>query len=119
MPRHSGRAAGFAPREVACKFRVHDDAVADGLSNQAKEAYAFGVAAAGASCADPAACVPKDAAASCVSDDAFSAGTSCGVASAGASLACFQLLYESRDKRLCLFESREGHLSAVDASKFA
>lgn len=31
----------------------------------------------------------------------------------------FQVLYESRDKRLCLFESRDGHLSAVDASKLA
>ena len=29
----------------------------------------------------------------------------------------FQMLYQSRDGRLCLFESKEGHLSAVDASK--
>lgn len=31
----------------------------------------------------------------------------------------FQMLYESRDRRLCLFETREGHLAAVDASKLA
>lgn len=32
---------------------------------------------------------------------------------------CFHMLYESRDSRLCLFESAEGHLMAVDASKLA
>ena len=31
----------------------------------------------------------------------------------------FKMLYESRDGRLCLFEGNDGHLSAVDASKFA
>lgn len=31
----------------------------------------------------------------------------------------FQMLYESRDGRFCLFEGVDGHLSAVDASKFA
>ena len=31
----------------------------------------------------------------------------------------FAMLYESCDKRLCLFESRDGHLVAADASKFA
>ena len=31
----------------------------------------------------------------------------------------FRMLYESRDRRLCLFETREGHLAAVDASKLA
>ena len=29
----------------------------------------------------------------------------------------FSLLYESRDNRLCLFETRDGHLTAVDASR--
>ena len=31
----------------------------------------------------------------------------------------FTMLYESRDGRFCLFEGIDGHLSAVDASKFA
>ncbi len=31
----------------------------------------------------------------------------------------FQMLYESRDGKFCLFETREGHLSAVKASRFA
>ncbi len=31
----------------------------------------------------------------------------------------FQLLYASRDGKLCLFETGEGHLSAVSADKFA
>lgn len=29
----------------------------------------------------------------------------------------FGLLYESRDGRLCLFESASGHLTAVDSSR--
>lgn len=36
-----------------------------------------------------------------------------------AALGRFSLLYESDDERLCLFEDCEGHLSAVDASRFA
>lgn len=31
----------------------------------------------------------------------------------------FALLYESRDRRLCLFEDAEGHLTSVDAERFA
>ena len=31
----------------------------------------------------------------------------------------FSLLYESRDKRLCLFEDAEGHLTSVDSDRFA
>ena len=31
----------------------------------------------------------------------------------------FNLLYESRDGKLCVFETREGHITAADASKFA
>lgn len=31
----------------------------------------------------------------------------------------FSLLYESGDGRLCVFEDAEGHLSAVDARRFA
>ncbi len=31
----------------------------------------------------------------------------------------FQMLYESRDGKFCLFETREGHLSAVKASRLA
>lgn len=33
--------------------------------------------------------------------------------------AAFGLLYESRDGRLCLFESASGHLTAVDSARFA
>ena len=29
-----------------------------------------------------------------------------------------KLLYESRDGRFCLYEDADGHLAAVDASKF-
>lgn len=54
--------------------------------------------------------------------------SACGYASAHAARSsrkelklpgAFQMLYESRDRRLCLFETREGHLAAVDASKLA
>ena len=31
----------------------------------------------------------------------------------------FSLLYESRDKRLCLFEDADGHLTSVDSDRFA
>ena len=31
----------------------------------------------------------------------------------------FGMLYESRDGKLCLFESSEGHLAAVKASRLA
>lgn len=63
--------------------------------------------------------------------EARSAGVrlgACGYASAHAARSsckepklpgAFQMLYESRDRRLCLFETREGHLAAVDASKLA
>ena len=34
-------------------------------------------------------------------------------------LAKFTHLYESRDKRLCVFEDEHGHLVAVDSSKLA
>lgn len=38
---------------------------------------------------------------------------------APAQLAAFRLLYESRDGRLCLFESECGSLTAVDSSRLA
>lgn len=31
----------------------------------------------------------------------------------------FSLLYESRDRRLCLFEDADGHLTSVDSDRFA
>lgn len=31
----------------------------------------------------------------------------------------FSLLYESRDRRLCLFEDADGHLTSVDADRLA
>ena len=37
----------------------------------------------------------------------------------GHDLALFKLLYESRDGRLCLFEDKDGHLTAVRADRLA
>jgi len=34
-------------------------------------------------------------------------------------LARITLIYESRDKRFCLFEDAQGHITAVRASRFA
>ena len=34
-------------------------------------------------------------------------------------LATFSLVYESKDKRFCLFEDKDGHLTAVRAEKLA
>ena len=33
--------------------------------------------------------------------------------------ATFKLIYESKDKRFCLFEDKDGHLTAVRAEKLA
>lgn len=41
------------------------------------------------------------------------------VADAERSLSRFSVIYESRDGRLCLFEDAQGHVSAVDSSRFA
>ena len=34
-------------------------------------------------------------------------------------LGAFELLYQSKDGRLCLFQARDGHLSSVDGLKLA
>lgn len=53
---------------------------------------------------------------SALSDRAFDPGS-------GVDRACapgrFSLLYESEDGRLCVFEDADGHVSAVDARRFA
>lgn len=56
--------------------------------------------------------------------DTRDAGNACDAGNAHAAHrpalpGAFQLLYQSRDGRLCLFESKEGHLSAIDAAKLA
>lgn len=33
--------------------------------------------------------------------------------------ATFKRIYESRDKKLCLFEDDKGHITAVNAKRFA
>lgn len=49
--------------------------------------------------------------------NATGAGNSPGAAVTPGELATFRLLYES--PRICVFETREGHLSAVDTSRLA
>lgn len=47
------------------------------------------------------------------------AGVGAGAGSRAAHLATFQLLYESRDGRMCLFQDEQGHLTCVRADRLA
>lgn len=63
--------------------------------------------------------VPRDDAPAAAGEEDAPAAERAAAAGAAGAPADFSLLYESADGKLCVFETRDGHVSAVDAARLA